>query len=55
MDSRFNIPAPPKFNLRGRVGGEGPGDESPGRASGRGGFGQSGFFKSCAKKNLSEY
>ena len=30
MDSRFNIPAPPKFNLRGRVKGEGPGDERPG-------------------------
>ena len=30
MDSRFNIPAPPTFKLRGRVGGEGPGDERPG-------------------------
>ena len=55
MDSRFNIPAPPTFKLRGRVGGEGPGDESPGPARGRGGYGQSGSFKSCAKKNLSVY
>jgi hypothetical protein len=42
---QVNIPAPPTFNLKGRwLGKESP-TESGGPARGRGGFGQSGFFK----------
>jgi hypothetical protein len=55
MGSRFNIPAPPKFNLRGRKNGEWQGDECPCPARGRGGYGRSGSFKVFAEKKRSEY
>jgi hypothetical protein len=50
---QVNIPAPPTFNLKGRWYGEESSIESDGPARGRGGFGQSGFFKTSAEKSFS--
>ena len=52
---QVNIPAPPKFNLKGRWLGEESSIESDGPARGRGGFGRSGFSKQPAEKSFSVY
>jgi hypothetical protein len=52
---QVNIPAPPKFNLKGRWLGRKSSIESDGPARGRGGFGQSGFSKQPAEKSFSVY
>ena len=55
MDSRFNIPAPPKFKPEERCFGDEQGVECPCFARRRGGYGRSGFVEITAEKLSGAY